>query len=277
MDELLFGTAGVPLSARSASTEAGVKRIVELGLGCMEVEFVQGVRMADGVALSIKKTAARDGVVLTAHAPYFVNLNAREPAKLKASKDRLLKTARVAERLGATGVVFHPGFYLGESPAKAYQSIRMHLREIRAQLKEEGNEILLRPEVMGKGSQFGSLEETLNLSADIEGIAPCLDFSHWHARTGEANSRAEFASVLDQVEKRLGRQALDNMHIHVSGIAYGPKGEIKHLTLDESDFRYMELLKGLKERRVQGVVICESPNLEEDALHLQQAYLGLRV
>jgi len=276
MDELLFGTAGVPLSARSASTEAGVNRIVELGLGCMEVEFVQGVRMADGVALSIKETASRDGVVLTAHAPYFVNLNAREPAKLKASKDRLLKTARVAKRLGATGVVFHPGFYLGESPAKTYQSIRMHLREIRAQLKEEGNEILLRPEVMGKGSQFGSLEETLNLSADIEGIAPCLDFSHWHARTGGANSRAEFASVLDQVEKRLSRQALDNIHIHISGIAYGPKGEIKHLTLDESDFRYMELMKALKERRVQGVVICESPNLEEDALLLQQTYLGLR-
>jgi len=276
MDELLFGTAGVPLSARSASTEAGVNRIVELGLGCMEVEFVQGVRMADGVALSIKETASRDGVVLTAHAPYFVNMNAREPAKLKASKDRLLKTARVAKRLGATGVVFHPGFYLGESPAKTYQSIRMHLREIRAQLKEEGNEILLRPEVMGKGSQFGSLEETLNLSADIEGIAPCLDFSHWHARTGGANSRAEFASVLDQVEKRLSRQALDNIHIHISGIAYGPKGEIKHLTLDESDFRYMELMKALKERRVQGVVICESPNLEEDALLLQQTYLGLR-
>jgi deoxyribonuclease-4 len=153
----------------------------------------------------------------------------------------------------------------------------MHLREIRAQLKEEGNEILLRPEVMGKGSQFGNLEETLNLSADIEGIAPCLDFSHWHARTGEANSRAEFASVLDQVEKRLDRQALDNMHIHVSGIAYGSKGEIKHLALDESDFRYMELMKALKERRVQGVVICESPNLEEDALLLQQTYLGLRV
>jgi len=31
--ELLFGTGGVPVSAKSRSTEAGIERIAELGLG----------------------------------------------------------------------------------------------------------------------------------------------------------------------------------------------------------------------------------------------------
>jgi deoxyribonuclease-4 len=62
------------------------------------------------------------------------------------------------------------------------------------------------------------------------------------------------------------------MHIHVSGIAYGGKGEIKHLNLKESDFQYTELLKALKDYDVKGIVICESPNLEEDALLLQATY-----
>jgi deoxyribonuclease-4 len=62
------------------------------------------------------------------------------------------------------------------------------------------------------------------------------------------------------------------MHIHVSGIAYGQKGEINHLNLQESDFQYAELLKALKDYDAQGIVICESPKLEEDALLLQETY-----
>jgi len=66
------------------------------------------------------------------------------------------------------------------------------------------------------------------------------------------------------------------MHIHLSGIAYGKKGEIKHLMLPDSDFQYAELLKALKERQAKGLVISESmPYLEQDALLLQQTYRSL--
>jgi len=99
-----------------------------------------------------------------------------------------------------------------------------------------------------------------------------MDFTHWHARTGTFNSYQEFTSILLQIKERLGRAALDNMHIHVSGIAYGSRGETKHLNLKESDFQYMEFLKALKDYDVKGLVICESPNLEEDALLLQATY-----
>jgi deoxyribonuclease-4 len=125
---------------------------------------------------------------------------------------------------------------------------------------------------MGKSSQFGTIEEVLNLSYELEGIAPCIDFAHCHARTGRFNSYPEFASILQQVKERLGRPALDNMHIHVSGIAYGKKGEIKHLNLKDSDFQYVELIKALTDYDAKGLVICESPNLEEDALLLQETY-----
>jgi len=143
------------------------------------------------------------------------------------------------------------------------------------QLKEENNGVCIRPETAGKVSQFGTVEEILNLCTEVEGLAPCMDFAHWHARTGGFNSYREFALVLLQIEEKLGRVALDNMHVHVSGIAYGGKGEIKHLNLKESDFQYAELLKALKDYDVKGIVICESPNLEEDALLLQATYNAL--
>ena len=276
ISQLLFGTGGVPVSAKSRSTEAGIERIAELGLGCMEVEFVQGVRMSPTAAVSVGELAAQKGVTLTAHGPYFVNLNAMEPEKISASKERILQTARIAALFGAQSITFHAAFYLKSPPAETYATVKKHLEEVMNILRKEGNEVMIRPEVTGKPSQFGTLEELLQLSAEIDGVAPCIDFSHWHARTGNANSYQEFAHILDQVEEKLGRQALDNMHIHLSGIAYGKKGEIKHLMLPDSDFRYKELLKALKERKAKGVVISESvPYLEKDALLLQQTYREL--
>jgi len=275
MKELLFGTAGIPLSTQPQTTINGIKRVAELGLGCMEIEFVHGVYLSEADACLVAETAQNTGVRLSAHAPYFINFNAHEPRKLRASQGILLKAARIASICNAHSVVFHAGFYLGDPPEETYQTIKKYLAEVIDRLKEEGIQLRIRPEVSGKGSQFGTVEEILRLCTEIEGIAPCIDFAHWHARTGGFNSYSEFASVLEQVRQRLGTDALESMHLHISGIAYGAKGERNHLPLKESDLRYNELLQALKEYRVKGTVICESPNLEEDALLLKESYDAL--
>lgn len=272
---LLFGTAGIPLSTKVKTTEAGIERVYELGLGCMEVEFVQGVKMSEKSAYAVGEVARRRGITLTAHAPYFVNLNAREPEKVAASKQRVLHTARICSLFGGESIVFHPAFYLGQPPAQVYEAVRRNLGEIVSELRAHGNGVWVRPEVMGKGSQFGTLDELLRLSNELERVAPCVDFAHWHARAGPFHSYDQFVSVLDHIEAKLGRKGLDDIMIHVSGIEYGEKGERRHLNFKESDFRYLEFVRALKERLVQGLVICESPNREEDALLLQQAYRAL--
>ena len=105
---------------------------------------------------------------------------------------------------------------------------------------------------------------------------PCVDFSHLHARSnGKFNTRNEFQQVLEEIEKVLGRDGLENMHIHLSGIAYSEKGEKNHLKLEESDMNYKDLLKVWKEFKIAGVVICESPNVEEDALLLKNEFYKL--
>ena len=275
MDGLLFGTAGTPRSTRNQTTIDGIERIAELGLDCMELEFVRGVRMGEGSARLVAGVATREGVRLSAHAPYFINLNAREPEKIRASQGRILQAARIAALCGAKSVTFHAAFYLGDPPEKTYKTVKKYLGEILNQLGQENIRVRLSPEVTGKASQFGTIDELLSLSTELKGVAPCIDFAHWHARTGKFNSYPEFTSILRQVEERLGRAALDDMHIHVSGIKYGGKGEISHLNLGESDLRYVELLTALKDYGVKGIVICESPNLEEDAMLLQATYNSL--
>ncbi len=272
MAGLLFGTGGAPHSAATKTTIDGIKRIAELGLGCMEIEFVHGVRMGEEAARLVAETAHKEGVKLTAHAPYYINLNAHEPEKITASQNRLLQTARIGSICGVVSITFHAAFYLGDPPEITYGAVKKYLLEVVGRLEQENIRVWMRPELMGKPSQFGTIEEILTLSNEIEGVAPCIDFSHWHARTGEFNSYPEFASILEQVKERLGRAALDNMHIHTSGIAYGEKGERKHLNLKDSDFHYAELFKALKDYDAKGTLICESPNLEEDSLLMQEYY-----
>jgi deoxyribonuclease-4 len=238
----------------------------------MELEFVQGVRMGEAGARLVSEIAQSEDVKLSAHGPYYINLNAREPEKVAASQQRILQTARIGAICGAESIVFHAAFYLGDPPEKAYQAVKKALAEVINQLKRENNQVWVRPEVMGKPSQFGTIEEILKLGTELEGIGICMDFAHWHARTGQSNSYPEFASILEQIKQGLGEPALQDMHIHISGIAYGQKGEQKHLNLEESDLHYIELLQALKDYEARGLVICESPNLEEDALLLQETY-----
>jgi len=272
MEKLLFGTGGSPLSSKTKTTIDGIKRIAELGLSCMELEFVYGVRMGEAGARLVAETARSEGVKLSAHGPYYINLNAREPEKVAASQQRILQTARIAAVCGARSITFHAAFHLGGPPEKTYQAVKKNLAEVLHQLKRENNQVVVRPEVMGKPTAFGTLDEVLKLCTELKGTGICMDFAHWHAYNGKANSYAEFAATLEQIKEKLGDQALADMHIHVSGIAYGKKGELKHLDLKESDLRYVELLQALKDYKAKGLVICESPSLEEDALLLQETY-----
>ena len=273
MDKLLFGTAGIPISSKGSTTAEGIAGVKELGLDAMELEFVRSVNITKEKAPEVKKSAEKNSIVLTCHAPYYINLNSVESAKLKASIYRILSSARIADLCGAWSVCFHPGFYQKSTKEEAYKRVEESLREIIQKLKQENNHIWVRPETTGKETQFGNLDEILQLSQKFENVMPCIDFAHFHARTnGKYNSYREFSEILEKVEKKLGKKGLENMHIHITGIAYSEKGEKNHLNLEESDLKYKELIKALKDFKVKGIVISESPNIEEDALLCKKVY-----
>lgn len=273
---LLFGTAGVPISSQERSTEAGIRRVRELQLDAMEVEFVQGVRMGEEKARKVAKVAVEEEIMLSCHGPYWINFNSQDPEKVVASRDRLIHSARISKILGVRSVVFHPAFYHNDEPQIVLERTARELMKVREILEAEGNEVILRSETTGKPSQFGTLQETLTLAQEVPGVLPCIDISHLHARSnGRINTYDEFCQVLEVSAETLGDRWVKNVHFHVSGIDYGVKGEKKHLVLQESDLRYTELMKAFRSFGVEGLVICESPNLEEDALILKNTYRSI--
>ena len=273
MDKLRFGTAGIPRSTPQRHSTDGIARIRALGLGCLELAWVRRVSIGDAKAAEIKAAAQEHDVVLSVHAPYYINFNSRDPKIVIASRERVLAAARKGWLAGARNIVFHPAFYHKDPPEVVYERLKEHMVGITTILREEDNGVMLRPETTGKPSQFGTIEELVALSREVPGVLPCVDFAHLHARSGGAyNSPQEFAHVLHLIEEGLGRAALDDMHIHVSGIEYTDKGERQHLNLADADLRYRELVQVWRDFDIGGTVICESPNLEVDALILQTLY-----
>ncbi|MDX9991399.1 MAG: hypothetical protein RBS68_05055, partial [Anaerolineales bacterium] len=109
----------------------------------------------------------------------------------------------------------------------------------------------------------------------IYGVLPCLDFAHLHARPGDGslNSYEEWSVRLEQYAQALGGDAaLGQLHIHLSGIEYGPKGERNHLPISESDFDMEGLFRALRAFNAGGRILCESPLMEEDALLMRQTW-----
>ncbi len=262
-----FFTAGIPLSTQGNSTEKGLLRVKELGLDGMELEFVRGIKMSEDKAKKVKKISQENNLYLSVHAPYWINLNAKEKDKLKASIERIYESARIGFLAGARNITFHPAYYVGDDPKDVHRRVKEILKEIVSRLKDEKIDVILRPETTGKPTQYGSLDEILELSAEIENVLPCIDFAHLHARSGgKFNSVDEFRYVLEKVNSYLGERGIKEMHVHMSGIAYSPKGEKHHLNLDESDLRWREILEVLCEFGADGFIVSESPNIEGDAI-----------
>jgi deoxyribonuclease-4 len=276
MDRLRFGPAGIPLSAKKSDIIEGLKVTHELNLDAFELEFVRGINFKKENIPKVKEIAKDFDIVLTAHAPYFINLNAKEEEKIKKSIERIIKTAELLDKLDGYSVIFHPGYYLKQDPKKVFENIKEKLKIIEKEVIDKGLKVDIRPELMGKRSSFGSLEEIVEICVGFEKIKPGIDFAHLHARTKAFNTKEEFVKVLELIEEKLGKEHLKDMHIHISGIEYDDKGEKQHLPLENSDLNWKNLIKVLKEYKVKGVVISESPLLEKDAIKMKDFYLKER-
>ena len=269
-----FGTVGTPKNKpkNPGGSVGGVYYLDELGLSALELGWVRSVRVSEKTAMGIKEAGLERDIALSVHAPYYINLNA-DAEEWPKSRKRLMDAARAGHMSGATDIVFHPGSYFGKTPEEVLEVAIPRLEECILELRNEGNPVTLRPETMGKGAMLGSLNDTLEMSK-LDGVEPCLDFAHLHARPGDGtmNSTEEWIEALQFYGKTLGKDSLKRLHCHLSGIEYSEKGEQNHLVISESDFNLEALFKALSTLKAEGRILCESPTLEDDALFIQNAW-----
>ena len=249
---ILIGPAG----SDGRGNLKGIAEVARRGLGCMEVAFTYGVRMRPEMAEAVGALADEYGVALSVHAPYYINLAAYEEDKVAASRQRLLDSCHRGHLMGARKIVFHAGFYQKRTRRETYALIRDQIIELQQQIRQAAWDVVLCPEITGKPSQFGSVEELRALMQDT-GCGLTVDFAHLCARQ---QGLIDYDALMPSLPRRL--------HAHFSGIEYTAKGEKKHIRMQPTDFQ--PLLTALARHRKQATIICESPQPFDDAVVMQE-------
>lgn len=273
-----FGTVGSPLATpkKPGGSIGAIIFSKSINLDALELGWVRAVHVTKETCATIKESATEQDVLISVHAPYFINLNA-DDTEWPKSRQRLMDAAHYGNLAGATDIIFHPGSYFERPPDEVLRVVIPRLRGCIDELRAAGNLVTLRPETMGKSAMLGSLEDTLEMAKAIPGVEPCLDFAHLHARAGDGsvNSYEEWSQQLELYVSALGAESLERLHIHLSGIEYSRKGERNHLPLAEADLNIQALFLALKESGCKGLIMCESPIMEEDALNLRKAWMEI--
>jgi len=282
-DRPRFGPAGVPPTFRlmKASMEDVPLFLREEGLDALEYEAIYWggkpqIKREDAEKLGFR--ARENDVWLSLHGSYFINL-CGEKKIVEASKKRLIACATAAEWMGAHVVVFHAGFY-GKKPHElVLRSCLEALRDMAQSLKSLGiKNTRIGPETMGKPSQLGSLDEVLRICQEVEQTQLVIDWSHLHARDmGRFRTVADFRTVVETVEHRLGIEAARDMHCHFTKIEFTDKGERRHHTLEEERYgpSFDMLAKIIAEFKLRPIIISESPLLDIDAIKMRNTLQSL--
>ncbi|MCE4627644.1 MAG: TIM barrel protein [Desulfurococcales archaeon] len=269
---LWFGPAGKPISMKKGKMEDVPAFLRSIGLDALEYEAVRGVRISEAKARLLGERAKENSVVLSLHAPYYINLASKDNDKREASIRRIIDSMKAAEWMGAYAVVIHTGYYKGyhdkrealEAAIKGYEEA---LNRLPAWVKKPD----LSPEVMGRKQAIGDIDEVIEICRRLgRRCRPTIDWAHLYARyEGKfVTSVDHVISVIEKFERELGTRAVRPLHTHFSKIEYGPGGEREHHTLSEEEYgpEWDIVCKAYLETGVHAVIISESPILEEDAI-----------
>lgn len=259
--KIRLGPAGIPESCKKKNTIEGIKKVTELKLQAMEVEFVYGVRMSRLMAKETGEIAKKLNIELSVHAPYYINLCTTDKKKLAASKRRIKNSMDRAIAMEAHVVTFHPGFYGKLTEEEAFEKVKEACEELATK------KVMLGLETTGKHTAFGTVEEIVELCKQVNYCVPVIDFAHIFARN---YGKIDYGEIFDLIKPL----KLKHIHSHFSNIEFTEKGERRHLPLDDQP-PFKPLAKEILKRKVNITIISESPILEKDSLRMAKIFKKL--
>ena len=280
MNKPKFGPAG----ADDRFYELGYKRsaqvpeyIAAMGLAAFEYQCGRGVKITEKSAYEIRDEAAKYGITMSLHAPYFISLASDDEAKRENSINYIRQSMQAVRWLGGDRIVIHPGG-AGKDRAAALELAKQTLVRARAIMDDEGyGDIFMCPEVMGVTNQLGTFDEIMDFCSLDERFIPTIDFGHHNARTaGGLKTEADYLELITKMENKLGADRTKIFHSHFSKIEYTEKsGERKHLTFEDEIYGpfFEPLAEILYKKSLTPTIICESRGTQsQDSVAMMNIY-----
>jgi deoxyribonuclease-4 len=234
---MLIGAHVSPAGGLAKAIERGVER------GCRAIQiFNQSPRMwkptvypEEGV-LAFREAMAESPIeAVVIHAVYLVNC-ASDDAEIRAkSLNSLIHSLRVGTRIGARGVILHPG---SAKTGDVQSAIARAGETIREALAESEQCPVHLENTAGTGGTLGrSVEELAELVAAAGGserVGICLDSCHLFASGYDIRNAAGIDELLREVSAKIGLQRLGSLHLNDSMTPLGANRD-RHANIGEGE------------------------------------------
>ncbi|MCK5258730.1 MAG: TIM barrel protein [Thermoplasmatales archaeon] len=261
-----IGQAGIPLSCKGRTNKDGLVYTKEiLDLNSMEVQFVRGLYvMGDEEVQFMKKYSQENDVELHVHAPYYINL--ADDEEVEFSFEKILFSARLADKMGAKTVIAHPGYYGDKNERKTLKKIVKNTKKLSNIFRKEKIKTKIGLETMGKQKVFGDLDEIIEVCSSVKDVVPIVDLGHVHARcNGCLKKQEDFKEIFE----KLKTLKLEHYIMHVTGVLYENGNEQYHLPIKKGDMPLAPLIEVIFDNNYNVTLISESPLLEHDAVYMR--------
>jgi deoxyribonuclease-4 len=262
---MLIGAHVSPAGGPAKAVQRGEER------GCQSIQiFNQSPRMwrpsvySDEAVTDFRAAldASEQVDALLIHAIYLVNLATEDAEMREKSLASLIGSLRAGDRLGAVGVVVHPGSALIDG-GSAERAISRAAEAIKEALAESDHCALHLEDVAGTGGTIGRSFEELAAMIDGAGgskrLGVCLDSCHLFASGYDVSSEAGLAGVLDDFDRIVGLDRLGSLHVNDSQTPLGSNRD-RHANLGDGEIGPDGIAAFLSEPRFDGLpCIFEGP------------------
>ena len=245
------------------STSGGLDKAIERGssLDCESIQiFNQSPRMwrptkygADDFA-AFKDTMVESPVeAVVIHAVYLINCATKDRELRTKSLASLTHALRIGDRIGAAGVVLHPGAQKGEALGP---SIKRAAKVIAAALKDSDGCHLLLEQTAGHkgllGRDFDQTAELIELAGGGKRLGLCLDSCHLFVQGYDITDEGHLGAVLDEADEKVGLDRLRCVHVNDAAAPLGSCRD-RHANVGQGEMGKRGLAAFLSEPRFEGL------------------------
>lgn len=252
------------------------------GLEAYEYSFGRGFTMSHDTAKILGENAKKHDILISLHAPYYVNLANESQEMVEKSFSYITKGLEYLKYVNGRDYVVHLascGKLLRQDALNLTSKRLDEVLELVYSLNLNKNGFIC-PETMGKMAQIGTYKEIIDLCNKDKILVPTFDFGHINCiMQGNLKTIEDYKKIFDYSFEVLGEDKTKNCHIHFSKIEYTQKGEVKHLNLDDNVYGpdFEPLAKVIDKYKLTPTIICESKQrMMEDALLLSNIYKNIK-
>ena len=212
----------------SGGIATGFDRALAIGAECLQIfesapQQWGTARLDDEQVAAFqarKKETKLDPVFI--HGKYLMNLASADDKIFRTSASTLRSSLRIAERIGARGVIFHTGSHKGLGLDAVFEQICSACVNVLAEVENDTLLIFENSAVQGGtiGSKFHDLGEIVR-RVDNPRVKVCIDTCHAFAAGYDLSTAEGVDTVVDELEKEIGVKNVAAIHCNDSKAPLG--------------------------------------------------------